>query len=110
MSVQLSLIALFRNLNLDCLVACRTAPNHSWKNPVERMMSIVNLGLQCVGLMRDKMSDDFEWAVSNCNNLDHLRRATDKRKPEVAASVKPAVDLLHSVIKRLELKGRAFEV
>jgi hypothetical protein len=39
-------------------------------------------------------------AVSNCNNLDHLRRATDKRKPEVAASVKPAVDLLHSVIKR----------
>ena len=46
----------------------------------------------------------------NSNNLDHLRRATDKRKPEVATLVKPAVDLLHSVIKRLELKGRAFEV
>lgn len=30
-SVQLSLIALFLNLNLDFLVACRTAPNHSWK-------------------------------------------------------------------------------
>jgi hypothetical protein len=60
-SVQLSLIALFRNLNLDCLVACRTAPNHSWKNLVERMMSIVNLGL---GLIREKMSDDFEWACS----------------------------------------------
>lgn len=56
-SVQLSLIV---NLNLDCLVACRTAPNHSWKNPVERIMSILNLGLQCVGLMRAKMSDDFE--------------------------------------------------
>ena len=41
-SVQLSLIAL--NLNLDFLIACRTAPNHSWKNPVERLMSIINLG------------------------------------------------------------------
>ena len=42
MSVQLSLIALFRNLNLDLLVAGRTAPCHSWKNPVERIVSIVN--------------------------------------------------------------------
>jgi hypothetical protein len=59
-SVQLSLIALFLNLNLDFLVACRTAPNHSWKNPVERgVMSLLNIGLQCVGLMRAKMSDDF---------------------------------------------------
>ena len=30
-SVKLSLIALFLNLNLDFLVACRTAPNHSLK-------------------------------------------------------------------------------
>ena len=59
-SVQLSLIALFLNLNLDVLVACRTAPNHSWRNPVERIMSIVNIGLQCVGLMRSKLSDEFE--------------------------------------------------
>ena len=44
-SVQLSLIALFLNLNLDFLVACKTAPNHSWKNPVERIISILNLGL-----------------------------------------------------------------
>ena len=52
LSVQLSLIALFRNLNLDFLCAARTAPNQSWRNPVERMMSIVNLWLQSVGLMR----------------------------------------------------------
>ena len=30
-SVELSLITLFLNLDLDFLVACRTAPNHSWK-------------------------------------------------------------------------------
>ena len=68
MSVQLSLIALFLNLNLKFLVAYRTAPNHSWKNPVERIMSLLNIGLQCVGLMRVKMSDKFESVVQNCNN------------------------------------------
>lgn len=34
-SVQLSLIALFLHLNLDVLVAGRTAPCHSWANPVD---------------------------------------------------------------------------
>ena len=63
MSVKLSLIALFRVLNLDMLVALRTAPSNSWANPVERIMSIINIGLQGVGLMRQKMSDDFENAI-----------------------------------------------
>lgn len=48
LSVQLSLIALFRRMKLDLLVAGRTAPCHSWKNPVERIMSIVNLA-KCRG-------------------------------------------------------------
>ena len=109
-SVQLSLIALFLNLNLDCLIACRTAPNHSWKNPVERIMSIVNLGLQCIGLMRAKMGEDFEWAISNCNNLEQIRKATATQKEQVASTLKPAVNLLHDIIKRLELKGRVFEL
>ena len=107
-SVQLSLIALFLNLNLDFLVACRTAPNHSWKNPVERIMSILNLGLQCVGLMRAKMSDDFESAIANANNLKQLRQAGNPE--DVPVSLKPAIDLLHGVLKRLQLKGKAFEI
>ena len=109
-SVQLALIALFLNLNLDCLVACRTAPNNSWKNPVERIMSIVNLGIQCVGLMRAKRSDEFEAAICNCNNLQQLRQATNTAKEEVSATLKPARDLLHEIMKRLELKGRAFDI
>ena len=43
-SVQLSLICLFLKMNLDFLCAGRTAPYHSWRNPVERIMSILNLG------------------------------------------------------------------
>ena len=110
MSVQLSLIALFLNLNLDCLIACRTAPNHSWKNPVERIMSILNLGIQCVGLMRTKQSEDFESAISNCNNLQQLRQATLSSKEAVSSSLKPAIDLLHSIFKYLELKGQKFKL
>ncbi len=50
--VQIALIALFRHLDLDYLCAGHTAPCHSWRNPVERIMSTLNLGMQCVGLMR----------------------------------------------------------
>ena len=45
-SVKLSLICLFLKLDLDYLCAGRTAPYHSWKNPIECIMSIINLGLQ----------------------------------------------------------------
>ena len=64
LSVQLSIIALFLQLDLDVLIAGRTAPNHSWANPVERIMSIVNLGLQCVGMMPQKQSEGYETSIS----------------------------------------------
>ena len=54
-SVQISLITLFLNLDLDLLIAGRAAPSHSWANPVERIMSIVNLGMQCIGVMHECM-------------------------------------------------------
>ena len=63
MSVKLSLIALFKELDLDILIALRTAPGNSWANPVERIMSIVNLGLQGVGVMRAKVSNDTEKVI-----------------------------------------------
>ena len=70
-STQLSLIALFLNLNLD-LCAARTAPNQLWRNPVERIMSVVNLGLQSVGVMRKEMPAEAEKAIKNCNSLKQI--------------------------------------
>ena len=32
-------------------------------------MSILNLGLQCVGLARFKMGDEFEKEVAKCSNF-----------------------------------------
>ena len=67
-SSDLSLVALFSNLDLDLLVG-RTASNHSWRNPVERIISVINLGLQCVGIMRQG-SSEFKKAIKNANNLN----------------------------------------
>ncbi|CAG8697194.1 14904_t:CDS:2 [Rhizophagus irregularis] len=41
--VQLLWIYLFIVLGLDYFVVVRTPPRHSWKNPVERIISILNL-------------------------------------------------------------------
>ena len=86
MSVQVSLIALFLKLDLDFLCAERTAPCHSWRNPVERITSTLNLGLQCIELMREKMDDDFKTEAKKCNNLKALR-AVASRKPDFSSTV-----------------------
>ncbi len=54
-------------------------------------MSIVNLGLQCVGLMRGKMSDEHEEAISHCNTLSQLRQAA-KNKPELVPAILDSID------------------
>ena len=63
MSTKLSVIALFKEMNFDAVVAMRTAPSNSWANPVEIIMSIITLGLQGVGVMRTKGSDKFEKTI-----------------------------------------------
>ena len=41
-SVQISLICLFLQLDLDDLIAMRTCPTQMWVNPAERVMCILN--------------------------------------------------------------------
>ncbi|XP_019855518.1 PREDICTED: uncharacterized protein LOC109584280 [Amphimedon queenslandica] len=109
-SVQLSLIALFYNFDLDILVACRTAPSHSWANPVERMMSVINLGLQCIGIMRTEMGKEIEKKFEASNNLKELRANCVDHQDAVIETLKPVKELLNSTLQRLELKGKAFQI
>ena len=108
-SVQLSLICLFLKLDLDFLCAGRTAPYHSWKNPVERVMSLLNLGLQCVALARDEMSEEYEKEAAKCNNLTELRRIA-VRKPGIESAVKDSLSrvkvLLSNIFMRLQWKDK----
>ena len=113
LSVKLSLICLYLKNDLDFLCACRTAPYQSWRNPAERVMSNLNIGLQCIGLMRQQMADEYELLVSHCNNLTQLRTAAKKHPDLVAAvldCVEPVKILLSTLFQRLEIHDKKFSM
>ena len=105
-SVKLSLIALYLKLDLDYLCAARTVPYQFYRNPVERIMSRVNLGLQAVALACAKMPDEMETTAARCNSLKTLC-AVAQQKPDfvssVADSVAPVKILLSDIARRLEV-------
>ena len=104
LSVQLSLISIFLSLDLDYLYAVRTAPAQSRKNPVERIMSILNLGLQSVGLMRTQGSERAEQKLKNCKNLSQVRAAVaddSSLAGEISDSIEPVKILLSDIFQRL---------
>ncbi len=112
-SVQLSLISLFLRLDLDYLCAARTAPYHSWRNPVERIMSIVNLGLQCVGLAREEMDVEFERAVKKATCTKDIRKLASKEnkyRDTMTDSMSCVKVKLTQVVHRLKLKDKSFQV
>ena len=103
-SVQLSLIGLFLALDLDYLCAACTAPYNSWRNPVERIMAVLNLGLQCIGIMKAEMGSSFEHEAGKCNNMAQLRKIAEKDPAFIAAvgdSLSPVKVLLTNTFMRL---------
>lgn len=58
LSVIYSMIWLWYNNDIDYLILARNAPGHSWRNPAERVMSVLNVGLQSIGVMRERADDD----------------------------------------------------
>ena len=107
-SVQLSLISLLLKHDFDLLCAARTTPCHSWRNPVECVMSTLNIALQCIGLMRKEMPEDYEKAISSCGNMGQLRSAGEKvsgLQQEVGDSLSPCISLLHDLFTRAQWKG-----
>ena len=65
--VQKAYIALFLQHNFEEILITRTAANLSYRNPVERVHSIANLGLQSTGLTRKPMSKNLEKIMHNAN-------------------------------------------
>lgn len=108
LSVQVSLICLFRALDLDYLIAARTAPHNSFRNPVERIMSLLNIGLQAVGIMRAKMSDEFEAALKPAKSMQDIRNVAKKQetfKEDFISSMSQPIELIKATFSGLELKG-----
>ena len=112
-SVQLSLIALFFMLDVDLLIAVRTAPGHSWVNPVERLMSLLNLAYQNVAHSREYCSADVEQKLKRCNSMADIRKLSENDESVREAwpkSVQPMIDVLNDRAKRVALKGKKFDV
>jgi hypothetical protein len=75
-------------MRLSCvstMEVLRTAPQQSWKNPAERVMSVLNLGLQGCSLARTAMDCEFEVTMRRCNGMNALRRAAEKSRAAIVA-------------------------
>ena len=110
-SVKLTLIALFLKLDLDYLCVSRTAPHHSDRNPAERVMSVINLGLQSIGLSRRQLEDQAEeQEVRRCGSVSEVRELASKKPGLKVDSMSPVKISLTNITNRLQWKGRNFSV
>ncbi|XP_060552756.1 uncharacterized protein LOC132714041 [Ruditapes philippinarum] len=110
-SVQCSAVCLFKELNVDMLVMCRCAPGHSWRNPAERIMSLLNIGLQNCSLERQQCNDEIEKHLKKYGNMKEIR---EKSSPEVKQAYIEAVESVQSIVRnrfsKLKLKGEGVQV
>ena len=76
LSVKIALIALQKSLNADMLVAVRTAPGHSFRNPAEKVNCVLNISLYGIDVMRQNITEDpfFEKKLNVTANTDEVRK------------------------------------
>lgn len=97
---------------MDFLVAGRTAPRHSWLNPAERIMSILNIALQNVALMQESRSE-VEQALRGANSMSEIRSKAAKNadlKTAWIQSVNTLINLLAERTSKMTLKEKPIAV
>ena len=115
-SVQIAYIALQQFLDLDMLVAARTVPGHSFKNPLEKVNCILNLALYGIGCMWIEIHEvaEFEKKLGNCSGVNDVRtfisENPEKNTKLLRDLCQPCLDLGKSSFERLSLKGDQFVV
>ena len=111
-TVKLSLLCLFMQLDVDMVIALRTAPYNSWMNLAERVMPVLNLALQHCALKREAMSDDNEKKMKNKSSLSAVRNwASEDPEFKIAfsKSMEAVIETVNSRFERMELKGNALK-
>ena len=71
-----------------------------YRNPVERVHSILNLGLQSVGLIRQVMDPDKKRLVKNFNLDEEIRKVckrNEELKEALVVSIKVPSQLLANI-------------
>ena len=115
LSVKIAMISLQKYLNLDQILAVRTAPGHLYRNPAEKVNCVLNLGLYGIGCMRQGSSDiEFEENLHRCNGLgdvrDLLNKDFQRNSVLLKSSCKPCLDIISETFSRLRLKDQSFSV
>lgn len=100
-------------MNLDMLIHVRCAPGHSWTNPAERIMSILNIDLQNVSLERKEAGREIEMLLKGCNSMSKIREKCSSNatlREGWTQSVEPLESLVSSRFRRLKLKSEPIQV
>ena len=110
--VKCANICLFMELNLDLLVHARCAPGHSFVNPAERVMSLLNLALQNCSLKRDRGPDDAEKAFRYAGSMNKMREAAENNqdiKKHWTESIEHAQSFIRNRFLHLKLKDEPLQ-
>ena len=116
LSVQIACIALQRFLYLDMLVAARTAPGHSFKNPPQKVHCILNLALYGIGCMWKEIHEvpELEKKFGSCSGVNDvptlISENSEKNTKLLPDSCQACLDLIKSSFERLSLRGNHFVV
>lgn len=110
-SVQLAWILVFMELDVDMIVAARTAPGHSYVNPAERCMSTLNLALQNCALSRVMATEEqLEQKIKGCNTMEALRKQQPIVQDAWTASIREARRVVEQRFSRLIYSERQVHV
>lgn len=91
------------------IVLAPCAPGNSWVNPAERIMSIINLGLQNCALERQNEDGAFKSA-SIMSQIRELISKNPELKDKWVTFIEPVQSIIQSRFTRLSLKDKQFVI
>ena len=107
-TVKIAQVMKFIMLDLDLLVAARTAPSHSYVNMAERSMSLLNLALQHCALARTAMPEAYEKKMKGLSSTKSIRVAADRDaslKERFMESTEKPISQIKSLL--IDFRGKA---
>ena len=75
-------------------------------------MSVLNLGLQSIGLIRAEMNDESEKLISKCGIMNEIHKAAEENptlKGDLIASLQTPIHLVNNIFNRQSLKDEPFK-
>ena len=112
-AVKCANICLFFEFQFEMVIAARCAPGQSYKNPAERVMSILNIGLQNSATEGTEMDETAESLLKKCNSCASIRdrqKSHQDLKDKWQESIRPVQENIGARFKRLTLKDEPISV